>query len=126
LKRPNRLTAAPEASRLWEGQRGRFEERLCRRISHDEFVAGYREMTAELALLQALDDAREQLQVRKEELASRMGRRREAVSRLLNADDANPTLATLTELLTALGLTADITLRRATEDDVPIKVATTL
>ena len=104
----------------------RFEQRLRKRLRNEEFAEGYREMTAELALLQALDDAREQLQVSKEELASRMGRRREAVSRLLNADDANPTLATLTELLTALGLTADITLRRATEDDVPIRVATTL
>ena len=55
-----------------------------------------------------------------------MGRRREAVSWLLNAGEANPRLGTLTALLTALGLTAEITLRRATEDDVPIKVATAL
>jgi transcriptional regulator with XRE-family HTH domain len=104
----------------------RFEQRLRRRMRDPEFAEGYREMAAELALLQALDEAREQLHISKEELAHRMGRRREAVSRLLNADDANPTLGTITGLLTALGLTAEIKLRRAAEDDAPIEVATAL
>ena len=51
-----------------------------------------------------------------------MGRKRESVSRLLNAGDANPTLDTITELLSALGITADIRLRRATENEHPIHI----
>ena len=51
-----------------------------------------------------------------------MGRRRETVSRLLNAQDANPTLETITELLSALGIVADITLRRAEDNEHPIHI----
>jgi hypothetical protein len=49
----------------------RFDQRLRKRMEHPEFAAGYREMSAELALVRALDQAREQLQISKEELAER-------------------------------------------------------
>jgi DNA-binding phage protein len=49
--------------------------------------------------------------------------KREAVTRLLSDDGVNPTLDTLIELLSALQLTADITLRRAREGEGPITVA---
>src|SRR5947207_15927276 len=62
----------------------RFEQRLRARLENEEFAAGYREMAAELDLVRALDEAREQLHVSKEELAARTGRRRESVSRLFN------------------------------------------
>ena len=101
----------------------RFEQRLRARLENEEFAAGYREMAAELDLVRALDEAREQLHVSKEELAARTGRRRESVSRLFNTSGANPTLDTITELVAALGLTAEITLRRAEKDEVPLKVA---
>ncbi len=101
----------------------RFDQRLRKRMENPEFAAGYREMSAELALVRALDQAREQLQISKEELAARMGKHREVVSRLFNTPDANPTLDTLLELLTALGLTADITLRPSSEGEEPMKVA---
>jgi transcriptional regulator with XRE-family HTH domain len=104
----------------------RFEQRLRRRLENAEFAAGYREMTAQLALLQAIDDVREQMHITKEELAARMGKRREAVSRILDAEDANPTLGTITEVLDALGITADITLRKATDGEAPIRVAMAL
>lgn len=101
----------------------RFEQRLRTRLQNEEFAAGYREMTAELNLLRALDEARAQLQVSKEDLAARMGRRRESVSRILNADEANPTLDTIAGLVSALGLTAEITLRKAEGDEEPLQVA---
>lgn len=101
----------------------RFHQRLHKRLENPEFAAGYREMSAELALLRSLDEAREHLRISKEELAARMGKHREVVSRLFNTPDANPTLETLLELLTALGITADITLRPSNEGEEPITVA---
>ena len=77
-----------------------------------------------LELMQAIDAVRKQLHMSQEQLAKRMGKKREAVSRLLSDDDINPTLNTLIELLSALNLTADITLRQAREGEGPIKVAT--
>ena len=104
----------------------RFEQRLHARLKNAELAAGYREMEAELNLLHAIEDVRTQLHVSKEELASRMGKRREAVSRLLTTEEANPTLDTITELLSALGVTADITLRKAEEGETPLRVALAL
>lgn len=100
----------------------RFHQRLRKRMENPEFADGYREMAAELELVRRLDEARERLNISKKELAERMGKRREVVSRLFNAEDANPTLETLLELLTALGVTADITLRQAVEDEEPLRV----
>src|SRR5438067_12648136 len=70
----------------------RFHQRLRKHLDNEEFAAGYREMSAELELIQAIEATREKLHVSKEELAARMNKRREAVSRVLTADDANPTL----------------------------------
>jgi len=64
--------------------------------------------------------------MQQEQLATRMGKKRETVARLLSADEINPTLNTLIELLSALNLTADITLRQAKEGEGPIKVAVEL
>lgn len=99
----------------------RFHQRLQKRMQNPEFAAGFREMEGELALLQALEAAREAMHISKKELARRMGKQRETITRLLNSSDANPTLETLTELLSALGLTADITLRPARENETPIR-----
>ncbi len=83
-------------------------------------------MAAELELMRALDEVRKRLNLSQEQLAKRMGKKREAVTRLLSDDEVNPTLDTLIELLSALQLTADITLRRAREGEGPITVATEL
>ena len=104
----------------------RFEQRLQRRLQNEEFAEGYREMDAELELMRALDSIRKQQHMSQETLAAIMGKKREAISRLFSADDSNPTLDTLIELLSALELTADITLRQAKEGEGPIKVATKL
>ena len=101
----------------------RFEQRLRKRLENEEIAEGYREMAAELELMRAIDDARKHLQMTQEQLAERMGKKREAVSRLLSADDINPTLNTIVELLSALNLTADITIRQAEEGEGPINVA---
>ena len=100
----------------------RFEQRLQKRLQSKEIAAGYQEMAAELELMHAIDTARKQRRV-SQGLANLMGKKREAISRLLSADDINPTLNTLIELLSALKLTADITLRQAREGEGPIKVA---
>jgi transcriptional regulator with XRE-family HTH domain len=100
----------------------RFEQRLQKRLQNKEFAEGYREMEAELELMHAIDSIRKQKHMSQETLAVLMGRKREAISRLFSADDSNPTLETLIELLSALKLTADITLRQAREGEGPIKV----
>ncbi len=104
----------------------RFEQRLKQRMRDPEFAVGYREMSAELDMLTAIEQAREALHISKEELATRLGRKREVISRLLNSETANPTLDSLTEILAALGLTAEITLRRARDDEQPIAVKVAL
>lgn len=100
----------------------RFEQRLQKRLRDDEISAGYREMEAELALIRAIDTIRKDQHMSQEKLASRMGRKREAVARLFIAEDANPTLNTLVELLSALNITADITLRQSQTGEAPLKV----
>lgn len=104
----------------------RFEQRLHRRLQHSEIATSFRGQIVERELLQRLEEAREQVHISKEELATRMGKHREVGSRLLQAPDANPTLETLVELLMALGITADITLRLATGGEGPLKVAIVL
>jgi transcriptional regulator with XRE-family HTH domain len=79
-------------------------------------------MDAEPRLIQTLDTVREREQLTTEELARRMGRHREAVSRLFNAAHPNPTLDTFSSLLKALGVTAEIHLHRAREGEPLITV----
>lgn len=74
-------------------------------------------MGAEIALIQALEEARKSLHITEKELAERMGKQRTAINRLFNATDANPTLETITALLAALGLHAEVTLRPAEPDE---------
>ncbi len=100
----------------------RYEQRRQKRLQNPEVAAGYREMAAEMELMLAIDEARKQQHLSQEELATRMGKKREAVTRLLSAYQVNPTIETLIEMLTALDLTADITLRPAREGEAPMKV----
>ena len=101
----------------------RFHQRLRQRMQDPEFAAGYQEMDSEVQLIQALDVLRKQAHLSTEELAQRMGRQQATVSRLLNADHSNPTLDTLTDMLIALGVTAEIYLRPSQEGEAPLKVA---
>lgn len=100
----------------------RDEQRRQKRLQNPEIASGYREMAAEMELMRLLDEVRKAQHLTHEELAERIGRKREAVSRLFSADDINPTIGTLIELLAALDLTADITLRHTREGEGPMKV----
>lgn len=99
----------------------RFHQRLRKDLEDSEVAADFYEMTAEIALMQALEEARKSLHLTEKELAERMGRRRESVTRLFNATPANPKLSTITSVLSALGLRAEITLRPALPDEMPIE-----
>ena len=101
----------------------RFEQRRQKRLQNKEIAAGYQEMDAELNNMHAIDEVRKRQHITQEMLAARMGKKREAISRLLSTEDSNPTLDTLVELLSALHLTADITLRDAHDGEGPIKIA---
>lgn len=101
----------------------RFHQRLQQRLRDPEFAAGYQEMDGELQLIEAINMLREQSCMSMEELARRMGRSRPAVSRLFNVARPNPTLDTFIDLLSALGLTAEVTLRPSHEGDRALKVA---
>jgi transcriptional regulator with XRE-family HTH domain len=100
----------------------RFEQRLQRRLQNPEFASGYREAEVELQLMHAFEEVRQRYHITHQELAERMGRKREAISRLFTIDDPNPTLNTIIDLLTALHLTADITLRPQVEGEGPVKI----
>ncbi len=104
----------------------RYEQRRRIRLQDPEVAAGYREMGVELQLMQALDIILKKRHLSQEQLAARMGTKREAISRLFSSDDINPILNTLIEMLSALNLTADITIRQAEEGEEPIKVVVEL
>ena len=102
----------------------RYDQRKRKLLQDPEVMAGYQEMAAEFQLMQAIEAIRARQQVSKECLAAAVGKKRESVSRVLTAEDVNPRLSTVLELLSALQITADITLRRAKEGEPPLKVIT--
>src|SRR5260370_15934072 len=91
----------------------RYEQRRRKLLQNKEVAVGYREMAAELELMHAIDDVRKQLHMSQEQLATRMGKKRAAVTSLFSSDDVNPTVDTIIELLSELPLTTAITLRQA-------------
>lgn len=99
----------------------RFHQRLRKDLEDSEVAADFYQATAEIALMQVLEEARKSLHLTEKELAERMGTQREAITRLFNAEHANPTLSTITSLLAALGLRAEIILRPALPDETPIE-----
>ncbi len=99
----------------------RFHQHLRQQKQDLEFAEAFEEMGARIALIQALEEAREALHITERELAERMGTQRPAITRLFNDANANPTLETITALLRALGLHADITLRPAQPDEGPLE-----
>jgi len=102
----------------------RYEQRRNKFLQDPEVAEGYREMAAEFQFMQVIEAIRLKQQITKEDLAAQMGKKREAVSRLLTTQHPNPTLETVIELLSAMRLTADITLRRAKEGDPPLRIST--
>lgn len=100
----------------------RFEQRLREHLKDERVARGFWEMDAKFQLMHAFEEIRQQQHITQQELAERMGRKREAVARLLTVEDVNPTLDTLIDLLMAFHLTADITLRPTGEGERPMEV----
>ena len=101
----------------------RFHQRLREDLKDPEFAAAFYDMSVEVALLQVLEQARKTLNVSEKELAERMGVQRPTVTRLFNAAHPNPTLDTISDILRALGLKAEIKVSLASPEDatMPIK-----
>lgn len=100
----------------------RFEQRVRRRLATDhEYRAGFEEGVAEFNLATALDQARQERQMTKADLARRMGVEHAFVSRHLNHPQ-NLKLATLASFLESLGKRVDIVIRDARADEPTIKV----
>lgn len=100
----------------------RFEQRVRRRLATDrDYRAGFEEGVAEFNLSSALDEARQERQLSKAELARRMGVEHAFVSRHLNHPQ-NLKLATLATFLESLGKRADIVIRDASPDEPTLKV----
>jgi len=102
----------------------RYKQRRRKFLQDPEVAEGYREIAAEFQFMQTIEAIRSNLGISKEHLANSMGKKRETVSRLLTAPDTNPTLETVIELLSALGLTADIRFRHAKEGEPPLQITT--
>jgi DNA-binding phage protein len=93
-----------------------FDEFLNEQLSDPEFKAGFERKLAKVKsiaeVLHVLESVREDEKVAKAEVARRMDRKPEAVSRLLRGEGSNPTLDTLVDLVDALGLELDIRIKR--------------
>ncbi len=102
----------------------KYEQRKQKFLQDSEVGEGFQEMQAELQFMRAIERIRAQQHISKESLATHTGKRREAISRLLTGHEANPTLSTILDLLSALNVTADITLRPSKEGEGPLRVNT--
>jgi DNA-binding phage protein len=71
---------------------------------NEEYLAANTEIAAIDAIMNALDDAREESGMTKAELARRAGLGPEAVRRLFTIERVNPTLRTVVALATAMEL----------------------
>lgn len=100
----------------------RFEQRLRQDLSDPEFAAGYYEMDAEIKLIRALDAIRRHERLTITQIAKQSHMSRESASRLFNAQEPNPTLETLSNVLRAMKLQAEVTLRHVPEGEPPIRI----
>lgn len=100
----------------------RFHQRLQEDLRDPEFAEAFYDMSAEIALLQVLEQARKALNVSEKELAERMGIQRSTVTRLFNASHPNPRLETISDILRALGLQAEIKISLASPEDAPVPI----
>jgi DNA-binding phage protein len=111
-----------------------FEDFLADKLSDPTFKAGFERKLAKVKsiaeVLHVIESVRAQESIPKAEVARRMDRKPEAVSRLLRGQGANPTLDTLVELVDALGLELDVRIKRQPArpkaDYSPLKVHATV
>lgn len=111
-----------------------FEEFLDSQLTDPEFRAGFERKLAKVRgiaeVLNVIETVRERENIPKAEVARRMERKPEAISRLLRGEGANPTLETLVDLIDAIGLELDIRIRRQPARPngsyTPLKVSATV
>ncbi len=111
-----------------------FDEFLEGQLADPSFRAGFEKKLAKVKsiaeVLQLIEAVRERENIPKAELARRMERKPEAISRLLRGEGSNPTLDTLIDLVDAIGLELDIRIRRQpvkrNGDYSPLKIHTTV
>jgi transcriptional regulator with XRE-family HTH domain len=109
-----------------------FEEFLDQELADPAFRAGFERRLAKVKsiaeILQVLEQVRAQENLPKAEIARRMNRKPEAISRLLRGEGSNPTLDTLVDLIDAIGLELDIRIKRQptrrSGDYSPLKIRT--
>ena len=77
----------------------RYEQRKQKRMHNPEFAAGCRAMDAEMQLVLALEAICKHRGISQETLAERIGKKREAISRLFSSDNDGPTSETMIKLL---------------------------
>lgn len=106
---PTRTTKTPRAGQA-------FEEFLDGQLADPAFKANFEKKLAKIKsiaeMLQVIEQVRKRESLPKAEIARRMNRKPEAISRLLRGEGANPTLDTLIDLVDAIGLELDIRIRR--------------
>ena len=103
----------------------RFHQRLREDLEDTEFAEAFYDMSVDIALLQVLEEARKSLNVSEKELAERMGIQRSTITRLFNSEHPNPTLNTITDILRALGLQAEVKISPASPEDASIPIKAT-
>ena len=81
-----------------------FREKL---MSNPEVKKAYEDLQPELAIVQAIIDARVKNKISQEELAKRMGTGQAVISRLENAN-SSPSLSLIKRLADALGLKVEL------------------
>jgi len=110
-----------------------FEQDLAEELKDPEFRAAFELQRAKtLAIAQvmhAVEAEREALELSKAEVGRRIGRKRSAISRLLAGQEQNPTFDTLADALFAVGLQAEVKIKRVPKHAKkiePIKVLVSL
>lgn len=96
-------------------RRTAFDRYVAGRMKSREFAEAHREAKAEIdatdRLMRRLDEAREQANLSKAELARRVGMPAETIRKLFTADGVNPTMSTVSRIAAELGLS--LTLSKA-------------
>jgi DNA-binding phage protein len=110
-----------------------FEQDLAEQLHDPEFKAAYELQVAKtLAIakfMEALETERQAKHLTKAAVGRRINRKRSAISRLLSGRDSNPTFDTMADALFAVGLQAEVKIKRApkrAKKAEPVKVLVSL
>lgn len=107
----------PTRGRAWERYLAKRHPSGPAREAFDHEV---RAVTAAAELVSSIESFRSSMNISKSEVARRLGKQLSAVSRSLTADDSNPTIVTLLEMLDAMGVRVILTVEPRVSDDDPL------